>query len=489
MPWDLNDAGAIKTDRYDRRIWARILEESERIQSAVNQEPYTGLMRDLWASLYKVSPQIDPNGPVVNRRIMEQVMGQSAWKELQHTTQMDEYSAALASLSLREAVEQALPDDIRDLAQQVQDLERQVQRLLDQADLYNDVAQTQGDGSSNAAGQQAEVLRQQAAQLAQQLQQTEAQFLEAVDAQSGSIGRAVRQALEQVAEETRETKLMMQSFGVGAGDGKPVSGKERLELAEALRTLPKLREIAKMAGRMQTIALRKRKNRTQHPPSEVVNITLGDDLANLLPSELVLLADPQTEDEFLRRFAEKQLLQYELNGFEREGQGPIIVCIDESGSTQGPVEMWEKGIALALFAIARREKRAFAVVHFGSRHEIFVQKWNRPKEATPAELVEMASHFFNGGTDFEQPLREAVQVMDEASFKKGDIVFITDGESRVSDEFLHGEFARVKNEKEFQVISVVIGYDDRSVRPFSDVIAKPQVANDATLSFVIENLN
>ncbi|MCL6445286.1 MAG: hypothetical protein K6T83_17820, partial [Alicyclobacillus sp.] len=132
---------------------------------------------------------------------------------------------------------------------------------------------------------------------------------------------------------------------------------------------------------------------------------------------------------------------------------------------------------------------AFAVVHFGSRHEIFVQQWPRPKDATPAELVQMAQHFFNGGTDFEQPLKEAVQVMDEASFKKGDIVFITDGESRVSEAFLHGEFARVKNEKEFQVISVVIGYDDRSVRPFSDAVAKPQVADDATLSFVIENLN
>jgi uncharacterized protein with von Willebrand factor type A (vWA) domain len=79
--------------------------------------------------------------------------------------------------------------------------------------------------------------------------------------------------------------------------------------------------------------------------------------------------------------------------------------------------------------------------------------------------------------------------MDDVSFRKGDIVFITDGESTVSDEFLRGEFARVKSEKEFHVISVVIGYDDRSVRPFSDYVAKPQMGDDAALSFVVESLN
>jgi uncharacterized protein with von Willebrand factor type A (vWA) domain len=151
--------------------------------------------------------------------------------------------------------------------------------------------------------------------------------------------------------------------------------------------------------------------------------------------------------------------------------------------------MWEKGIAFTLLAVARREKRAFACIHFGSSREVKVEKWAKAKDATATELIDMAQHFFNGGTDFERPLQEAVQVMDDTDFHKGDIVFLTDGEAHVSDEFLHGEFARVKKEKAFNVISVVIGYSDESVRPFSDVIAKPQKGDDNTLSFVIENLN
>ena len=38
-------------------------------------------------------------------------------------------------------------------------------------------------------------------------------------------------------------------------------------------------------------------------------------------------------------------------------------------------------------------------------------------------------------------------------------------------------------------MTVVIGYRDSAVRPFSDVIAKPQMGDDHTLNFVIENLN
>lgn len=409
-------------------------------------------------------------------------MSQTAWQDLRQTTQMDEYSAALGSLSLKDSIQQAIPENLRVHAHQIQDMEQQLQLLLDQAEAFREAADEQDGEAAVHAQAKSQALQDQAQALSDQLSQASNDFNQSFDAQQGSIGRALRQALEQAADEAQEQQRMAQAFGVG-------TGKERLELAESLHAHPKIREIAKMAGRMQMIALNKRKNRTLHPPTEIVNVTLGNDLANLLPSELMLLADPATEDEFIQRFAEKRLMQYDLRGLEREGQGPIVVCIDESGSTQGTVEIWEKGIALSLFAIARREKRAFAVVHFGSYDEIAVRKWAKAKDASPTELIDMAQHFFNGGTNFERPLKEAVQVMDDSAFKKGDVVFITDGEAQVSDEFLQGEFARVKREKEFHVISVVIGYQDRSVRPFSDVIARPQKGDDDTLEFVVESLN
>lgn len=480
--------GAVQTDRYDRRTFQRVLGESERIQQAVSEELLSGLVQDVWASLYKTAPFLKDPAPAVNKRVMETLMNQTAWQDLRQTTQMDEYSAALGSLSLKDSIKQAIPEDLRAQAQQIQSLESQLQELLDQAEAFTEVADAQDGESAAKAQSKAQELAQQASALSEQLVQAMEGFNQTFDGQQGSIGRALRQALEQASDQAQEEQRMAASFGFGSGDGKPVSGKERLQLAEVLHTNLKIREIARMAGRMQMMALNKRKNRTMHPPTEIVNITIGDDLANVLPSELLLLADSDTEDEFVQRFAERRLLQYDLRGREREGQGPIVVCIDESRSTSGTVETWEKGIALALFAIARREKRAFAVVHFGNAQEIEVRKWPKARDATPIELVDMAQHFFDGGTDFERPLREAVQVMDDSAFSKGDIVFLTDGEATVSDEFLQGEFARVKREKDFHVISVVIGYHDKSVRPFSDAIAKPQKGNDDTLNFVIESL-
>ena len=103
----------------------------------------------------------------------------------------------------------------------------------------------------------------------------------------------------------------------------------------------------------------------------------------------------------------------------------------------------------------------------------------------------MAQHFFNGGTNFERPLNEAVSILEDSAFHKGDIVFLTDGEAEVSLEFLE-RFRRVKREKAFNVISVVIGYADEAVRVFSDQVMKVQrvsSSDDTPVTFVVESLN
>ena len=95
---------------------------------------------------------------------------------------------------------------------------------------------------------------------------------------------------------------------------------------------PKLRQIAAVCGRFTRIALQRQKTRVKHPPDEITSITTGSEIERLLPSEIALLADPDLEDLFYLRFAERGLMQYDLIGHEPQGQGPIIIAIDESGS-------------------------------------------------------------------------------------------------------------------------------------------------------------
>ena len=53
---------------------------------------------------------------------------------------------------------------------------------------------------------------------------------------------------------------------------------------------------------------------------------------------------------------------------------------------------------------------------------------------TAADLLSAAEHFFDGGTDFEAPVREALRLINEEEFEDADILFITDGKRSISDE-------------------------------------------------------
>ena len=57
-----------------------------------------------------------------------------------------------------------------------------------------------------------------------------------------------------------------------------------------------------------------------------------------------------------------------------------------------------------------------------------------PGKFTAEELLAAAEHFFDGGTDFETPLHEALRLMDEEAFENADILFITDGYCDISDK-------------------------------------------------------
>lgn len=63
--------------------------------------------------------------------------------------------------------------------------------------------------------------------------------------------------------------------------------------------------------------------------------------------------------------------------------------------------------------------------------------------------------------------------MEKSAFKRGDIVFITDGDCYVSDKFIE-EFNQKKKEKEFRVHTVLIdmsgGGAITAVKEFSDKI-------------------
>ena len=204
-------------------------------------------------------------------------------------------------------------------------------------------------------------------------------------------------------------------------------------LLDRVKQNPMLQDITRQLGRMKEMLSELRKNDYAHGRGEKYSITHGRDLKNLLSGELALLASPATTPLFLRKYSAKGLLQYAKRERIHKGHGDVIVCLDESASTEGENAAWGKALALAVQDICARDGRKFALVHFSDsdalRTDMFL-----PGQYSAADLLSAAEHFFDGGTDFESPLREALRLIREESFENADILFITDGECSISDK-------------------------------------------------------
>jgi uncharacterized protein with von Willebrand factor type A (vWA) domain len=267
------------------------------------------------------------------------------------------------------------------------------------------------------------------------------------------VSARVRELLRRATEKVGEVQSFVEAWGADPGEAARLSLEESLALAERVQMSPELQRIAELAGRIKRLALTCHAQRVRHGVDEIVSIETGASLERVLPQELVSLRHSVLRRDFLRRFSEGALLQYELSGRETLGRGPLIVCLDSSQSMAGDREAWAKAVALGLLSITRRERRDFAVVHFGSRKECRVFYFER-SGARPQDVLEAFTFSFRGGTDFERPLSEALALI-ESGLPRADIIFVTDGVCSVSREFLHG-FIGARERLSFRVFSILI---------------------------------
>lgn len=216
-------------------------------------------------------------------------------------------------------------------------------------------------------------------------------------------------------------------------DGQSRLAENNYDLLDRVKHDPMLRGITRQLGRMKEMLSDLRRNDYAHGRGEKYSITRGRDLKNLLSGELALLASPATMPLFLRKYNAKGLLQYAKRERVHKGHGDIIVCLDESASTEGENAEWGKALALAVQDICAHEGRKFALIHFSGKDALRTDRF-LSGQYTADDLLSAAEHFFDGGTDFEPPIREALRLINEEAFESADILFITDGQCSISDE-------------------------------------------------------
>ncbi|WP_204141321.1 VWA domain-containing protein [Halomicronema sp. CCY15110] len=301
-------------------------------------------------------------------------------------------------------------------------------------------------------------------------------------AMAEDIANAVYQALNGVYEQ----RMALIGFGWGDGLGTlkcPGTAQQKERVAQRLISDQRFRQIAEAAGRFQAIAaLRQGAKRSKQIPDQIADTSMGNNLAKLAPSELVRVALDAVRTQFFKDFAEESLIQQEFDGSSDEGQqGPVVICLDKSGSMDGPNEVESTGLMLALVGIAQSQNRKARVILYDSR--VRYVKDIDPLTASPAERLDLADRQYGGGTNFMEPLSEALDALEKhADLKEADVVFITDGEADVTEGFSK-RWREAQQRLNFKVYTLLVGsYVNTSVlERFSDLtihvrdLSDPQV--------------
>ena len=301
------------------------------------------------------------------------------------------------------------------------------------------------------------------------------QKLEECYLRNSKISGLMENAVQHASEEVNELyyTLLSWSEDTGTVGNIPFDSK----LLERIKQDSQLQNISKLLGKYKEMLIDKRKNSFSYGEGEKYDLTTGNDINSCLSSDIALLSSSETRPLFMHKYMNKGLTQYRKREAVTKAKGDIIACVDGSGSMSDRIA-WAMSVALALQEIAAKDKRKFALIQFGNKEQIHIDEFI-PGAYTQNDTMEAAVHFFGGGTNFEQPLQEAMQLM-ESGYHDAEIAFITDGNCEISEEFAE-KFAAFKDTHKLTITGILIDDSDEncgdSLKPFCDRIYRTTSMN------------
>ena len=311
---------------------------------------------------------------------------------------------------------------------------------------------------------------------------TEAQ--EPADASSESARGVTTERLREVLKDAREdlqtvTELVA-AWSAGAGQETRLPSELKLRLMRDIVRNPRLRMIARLFGRYRRLGLRERTLPAMRASQEVVDFIQGGDVARALAGELSSFAMEEREDLFYSKVVTRSLLIYELWRREEEPRA-VYLCIDNSGSMAGEKEVWAKASALALAHLALAEDRPVEVVLFGDAADPLRVVSMRPADDASTrleKLLDVASYFLGGGTDFVKPLSHVLEAIEAQHYTGNDLLFVSDGLGPIPEEFIR-RFLEAKARFDLRMTSVLIGEEPFALSEISDTVHRLDEALEA----------
>jgi uncharacterized protein with von Willebrand factor type A (vWA) domain len=123
--------------------------------------------------------------------------------------------------------------------------------------------------------------------------------------------------------------------------------------------------------------------------------------------------------------------------------------------------------------MALQHGRSVEIVLFGDAADPLRVISFETQDKGPARLekvMDVASYFLGGGTDFQKPLDHVLEAIDAREDRKGnDVLFVSDGLCPLSEDFVR-RFREAKTRNDIRLTTVVIGGEPFSLAPISDSV-------------------
>ncbi|KAL6776203.1 hypothetical protein ACKKBG_A20245 [Auxenochlorella protothecoides x Auxenochlorella symbiontica] len=174
---------------------------------------------------------------------------------------------------------------------------------------------------------------------------------------------------------------------------------------------------------------------------------------------------------FMARRLERTLLSYERCGWADDlptrvltrqelrpaaEQGPILLCLDTSGSMQGEPESVAKALALEATRAALRQRRRCLLYAFSGLQDVKELELGL-NTAGVTQLLDFLAHSFNGGTELDEPLRRCMARVTLEEWKLADILIVTDGQLAAPAPLICEQLAHAREHLGLRTHGLVIG--------------------------------
>ena len=242
---------------------------------------------------------------------------------------------------------------------------------------------------------------------------------------------------------------------------------EARQAAERLRQLPQLAELVRQLGRAERDSaslpaaalegapasappapLAAVHTHLPDAPGEITGIRFTSRIESMLAAEAALLRHPVMRRLWRARHAEARLLgwqtQAELVDWRPDplarsrstlrpappqplARGPVILCLDTSGSMRGAPERIAKAVVIAAVRAAHDNGRACLLLAFGGPGEL-VERTLGAEAAGLQALMDTMDQAFDGGTDVQTPIERAIEQVHTQAWRSADLLIVSDGE-------------------------------------------------------------